>query len=71
VKFAWIKQHTPDVAINRLCQLMDVSRSTYYAWLHRSSTATEKDDQALTDIIVEAFNKSQSTYGTRRLKKVL
>jgi hypothetical protein len=26
---------------------MDVSRNTYYAWLHRSPTATEKNDQAL------------------------
>lgn len=50
---------------------MDVSRSAYYAWLHRSPTATEKDDQALMEIIVNAFKKSRATYGTRRLKKVL
>ncbi|WP_409563862.1 IS3 family transposase [Methylomonas koyamae] len=50
---------------------MNVSRSSYYAWLHRPPSATVKDDQSLTKIIVEAFKKSRETYGTRRLKKVL
>lgn len=71
MKYAWIKQHATDFAINRLCRLMAVSRSAYYAWLHRSPTTTEKNDQALTEIIVNAFKKSRATYGTRRLKKVL
>jgi putative transposase len=39
---------------------MDVSRSAYYVWLHRSPTTTEKNDQALTKIIVEAFKKSRA-----------
>lgn len=71
MKYAWIKQHAADFAVNRLCRLMDVSRSAYYVWLHRSPTITEKNDQALTKIIAEAFKKSRATYGTRRLKKVL
>ena len=71
MKYAWIKQHAPNFATNRLCRLMGVSRSAYYAWLHRSPTTTEKNDQALTEIIVSAFKKSRATYGTRRLKKVL
>jgi putative transposase len=50
---------------------MGVSRSAYYDWLHRLPTITEKNDQALTEIIVSAFKKSRATYGTRRLRKVL
>ena len=50
---------------------MNVSRSSHYDWLHRSPATTEKNDQALTKILVEAFKKSRATYGTRRLKKVL
>jgi putative transposase len=71
VKYAWIQQHAADFSVNRLCQLMGVSRSAYYAWLHRSPTITEKNDQALTEIIVSAFKKSRATYGTRRLKQAL
>ena len=71
MKYAWIKQHAADFCVNRLCGLIDVSRSAYYAWLHRSPTATEKNDRGLTEMIVNAFKKSRATYGTRRLKKVL
>jgi putative transposase len=71
VKYAWIKQNAADYCVNRLCRLMGVSRSAYYDWLHRLPTITEKNDQALTEIIVSAFKKSRATYGTRRLRKVL
>jgi transposase-like protein len=71
VRYAWIQQYTADFCVNRLCRLMAVSRSTYYAWLNRSPTMTEKNDHILTEIIVNAFKKSRATYGTRRLKKVL
>jgi putative transposase len=71
VKYAWIKQNAADFAVLRLCRLVEVSRSAYYAWLHRTPTHTEKSDQKITEIIVSAFRKSRGTYGTRRLKKVL
>jgi putative transposase len=71
MKCAWIKQHAADSCVNRLCRLLDVSRSSYYAWLNRSPTPTEKTDQALTAITASAFKKSRATYRTRRLKKVL
>jgi transposase InsO family protein len=71
VKYAWIKQNAADFAVLRLCRLMEVSRSAYYSWLHRTPTHTEKSDQTITEIIVRAFRKSRETYGTRRLRKVL
>jgi len=71
VKYAWIKQHATDSCVNRLCRLLDVSRSAYYAWLQRSTTTTEKSDKVLMEMIASAFKKSRATYGTRRLKKVL
>ena len=68
---AWIKQYSIDFPVNRLCGLVDVSRGTYYEWPHHSPTTQEKDDRALTTIIVSAFKESRATYGTRRLKEVL
>lgn len=52
-----------------MCQLMKVSRSAYYAWLHPSQTTQEKDDIELTALIEDAFRKSRGTYGTRRIQK--
>jgi putative transposase len=71
VKYAWIKQHTPEFSIDSMCRVMQVSRSAYYAWLHRPQTTTEKDDIELTTIIHSVFKKSRATYGTRRIKKEL
>jgi putative transposase len=71
VKYAWIKQHTPEFPVDSMCRFMQVSRSAYYAWLHRPQTMAEKDDIELTTIIHGVFNKSRATYGTRRIKKEL
>jgi putative transposase len=71
MKYAWIKQQAAKYPVKRLCRLMNISRSAYYEWLDRSPTSTEKEDQALTEMIVKAFKKSRATYGTRRLKKEL
>jgi len=50
---------------------VQVSRSAYYARLHRTQTTTEKDDIELTTIIHSLFKKSRATYGTRRIRKAL
>jgi len=40
VKHAWIRKHSTDFPVNRLCRLMDTSRSACYGWLHRSPPPT-------------------------------
>jgi putative transposase len=54
--------------VELMCRFMKVSRSAYYAWLHRTPTKGEKDDTDLTGIIQALFTKSRATSGTRRLK---
>ena len=71
MKYAWIKQHTPEFSIDSMCRVMQVSRSAYYAWLHRPQTTIEKEDIELTTTIHSIFKKSRATYGTRRIKKAL
>ncbi|MEQ1558050.1 MAG: IS3 family transposase [Methyloglobulus sp.] len=50
---------------------MQVSRSAYYAWLHRVPTQAEKEDAELTALIQDVVKKSRATYGGRRIKKSL
>lgn len=71
MKYAWIKQHALEFPIASMCRFMQVSRSAYYAWLHRPQTAIEKEDIELTATIHSIFKKSRATYGTRRIKKAL
>ena len=71
MKYAWIKSHQEEFSVSLMCQMMDVSRSQYYAWLKQPKTAREIENETLMIIIKELFNTSRKTYGTRRLKKQL
>ncbi|TYP68881.1 MULTISPECIES: IS3 family transposase [Nitrosomonas] len=71
MKYAWIKEHVNEFAVDSMCCFMEVSRSAYYAWLHRVQTNREKDDIELTTIIRNVFRNSRATYGTRRIRESL
>ena len=46
-----------------MCQILHISRSTYYAY---NEKAVKKDE--LSDTVVQLFNENQQVYGTRKLK---
>ena len=54
-----------------MCSALNVSRSQYYAWLHRIETKREQENPILKKEIKIQFEKSRGTYGTRRLKRAL
>ena len=54
-----------------MCQLLEISRSGYYEWLHRPPCAQAEADQRLQDKITRYFAQGRGTYGTRRLKHLL
>jgi transposase InsO family protein len=50
---------------------MQVSRSSYYDWLHKPKTDREPENETLSRLIKEIFEKTRNTYGSRRIKKEL
>ena len=54
-----------------MCQTLEVSRSAYYDWLKSPLSYRKKIDLDLYKEIKEIFDKSDSTYGHRRIKKAL
>lgn len=63
-----IKQGEPSVAVQRLCQLAGVARSSYYRWQHRQSHLTLPDRlQGELHSICEEHRR----YGYRRVTKEL
>ena len=59
--------------ITILCEVMEVSRSGFYAYLKRRSSDTGKgpDDSALKDRIKQIFEQSRGSYGSRRIMRQL
>ncbi len=58
-----IKSHSVDV----LCELMEVSRSGYYAWLNRPASKREQDHQRLAPKVRAIFTENRKAYGYRRI----
>jgi putative transposase len=60
-----------EFSVSRMCQLLEVSRSGYYEWLHRPPRTQAEADQQLQNKVQHYFAQGRSTYGTRRIKALL
>ena len=66
-KFIATKKATLDIPLQRLCQLLSVSVSGYYAWRKRIPSKRQLDDMVLLAHIRVAYKNSRSTYGPVRI----
>jgi putative transposase len=55
----------------RMCKVLDVSSSGYYAWRGRLPSAREMANQELLDKIEAVFSESDETYGSPRVYRAL
>ncbi|WP_434968424.1 IS3 family transposase [Pseudomonas guariconensis] len=67
LKYAFIKTHSTDYPVRRLCQTLKVHPSSYYAWLAEPQSARAKEDQRLLGLIKHAWLESGGVYGYRKI----
>ena len=53
--------------VRRMCDLLGVSPSGYYAWLERRPSARQQADRDLRDRITDIHSRSRGTYGAPRV----
>ena len=46
-KYRFIQSASAGVSVDQLCRLLEISRSGYYAWLHRGISPRKQQDQRL------------------------
>ena len=63
----FVSDHAGRYPVTRLCVLVDVPRSSFYAWRNRPASRRVLDDAVLADEIVEVHRASQGTYGAPRV----
>lgn len=63
--------HHSGYPLDELCAAFGVSRSGYYAHLHKPQRPRRTEDSQLREQIARAFEESRGTYGTPRLRAVL
>jgi putative transposase len=67
----FIKRHSSEFSVKKMCQTFEVTRSAYYDWLKLPASKHKEKDKELIDHIKKIFDESDSTYGHRRIKKEL
>jgi transposase InsO family protein len=71
MSYAFIAAHGVEYGVERMCRVLGVSRSGYYAWKERGPSAHVQADQALLEQIRSAYAASRKTYGSPRIQVVL
>jgi putative transposase len=67
VRFAFIDHRREEFPVTLMCEMLDVSRSGYYAWRGRPPSPRESRRAGLTAKIRSAHEASRGTYGSPRV----
>ena len=71
MRYEFIKKHQNEYPITMLCQMMNVSRSGYYAWLKWKPSHRQHENDTLWSAIQAAFQVGRGHYGYRRIHQHL
>jgi len=71
VKFAFIKEHLAEFAVEMSCRVLEVSRSGYYDWIARPSNVREKRREELVAKIKAIAVEGRGVYGSPRIFQAL
>ena len=71
MRFRLIDQAKKEFPVHRLCKVLDVSQSGYFAWKDRPASRRRRDDMVLLAHVRSAFSLSNGTYGGPRMTREL
>lgn len=60
-------EHTEEFPVTRMCAVLDVSKSGYYAWRNQTPGERQQANEKLLDAICKAYKASRQTYGSPRI----
>lgn len=72
MKYSFIAQHKKAWPVDMMCQLMGITRSSYYSYQRRQKNRPEDPEyHEMIEWIKKVAESSQYTYGVRRMRKAL
>ena len=69
--YRFVRDHQKRFPVALMCQVLDVSRSGYYAWAHRPESARRQENHRLRAKIRVIHEDSRRTYGSPRVFRTL
>ena len=67
IRFRFVQDNQGDLPVKRMCELVELPRSSFYAWLDHTPSARELADAALLEMIRDIYRRSRKTYGVPRI----
>ena len=71
MKFGLIEAEKANYSVLLMCEVLDVSRSGFYAWRGRSPSKRQQEDRRLGPVVEAAFLNSGKRYGSPRVHQEL
>ena len=71
MRFQLIDRAKQDFPVHRLCRVLGVSQSGYFAWKDRPASRRQRDDMVMLAHVRSAFALSNGTYGSPRMTREL
>lgn len=67
MRYQYIREHREEFSVKRMCQLLGVTRSGYYAWQSETTSLRDSENQVLVEQIRVEYKTSRQTYGSPRI----
>jgi transposase InsO family protein len=67
IRFRFVQDNQADLPITKMCALVDVPRSSFYAWANHTPSARDLADEVLLETIRDIYHRSRNTYGVPRV----
>ncbi len=67
MRYQFIREHRAEFSVKRMCQLLGVTRSGYYAWQPEKAGPRELENRVLVEQIRVEYKISRQTYGSPRI----
>lgn len=67
MRYAFIQNHREAFPVNLMCQVLEVGKSGFYAWLRRPESPRTRVNRQLIETIKRMHHHSRQTYGSPRI----
>ena len=67
MKYQFMQAHQKEFRVIRMCHVLQVSRSGFYAWQHRAVSPRAQANQALMERMRVRHQQTREAYGTRKM----
>ena len=67
IRFRFVDDHRDHFEVKWMCELVEVPKSSFYAWRNHTPSARERSDEVLAGQIREIYDNSRGTYGVPRV----